>query len=314
MVARTKSPTSSLEHAAALIREGGLVAFPTETVYGLGANALDPVAVERIFRAKGRPSTVPLIVHVDSTDMARTLVRRWPEEAGKLAARYWPGPLTLVLEKDPQVPDIVTAGLPTVGIRMPAHPIAQDLIRASGLPIAAPSANPFTGVSATTASHVRKSLGKKVDLILDGGPTKVGIESTVLSLVGGKATLLRPGMITRAMIEEVIGPVELAPAIAKAGTAHASPGLHRKHYSPATRVLLSAPPAEGRGAYLWYSEPRESAKSIQMPSAPKGYAAALYAILHDLDAEGFDWIAIEPVPGTPDWAAIRDRLHRAAAH
>jgi L-threonylcarbamoyladenylate synthase len=305
-----------MERAAALIREGGLVAFPTETVYGLGANALDPAAVEKIFRAKGRPSTSPLIVHVDSTAMAQTLVAQWPEAAAKLSARFWPGPLTLVLEKNPKVPDIVTAGLPTVGIRMPAHPLALALIRAAGVPIAAPSANPFTGVSATTAAHVREHLGSKVDLILDGGPTKVGIESTVLSLVGGKLLLLRPGMITQAMIEEVAGPIELAPAITKPGAAHASPGMHRKHYSPATMVVLVSDgelPPYGRGAYLWHTNPAESAKSVPMPANAGDYAAALYRVLHDLDAEAFDWIAIEAVPHSPEWAAIADRLRRASA-
>jgi L-threonylcarbamoyladenylate synthase len=244
--------------------------------------------------------------------MARTLVDCWPEHAEKLAARFWPGPLTLVLEKNPKVPDIVTAGLPTVGIRMPAHPIAQELIRAAGLPIAAPSANPFTRVSATTAEHVRKSLGEKVDMVLDGGPTQLGIESTVLSLVGGKPVLLRPGMITRPMIEEVIGPVQSG-APPKPGAAHASPGMHRKHYSPHTRVILGDPPDSGRGAYLWHSKPLPAAKALQMPEKAKEYGAVLYRVLHDLDSEGFDWIAIENVPDSSGWAAIKDRLFRAAA-
>jgi L-threonylcarbamoyladenylate synthase len=313
MAPKTKSQTELIPQAAKLIREGKLVAFPTETVYGLGANALDAAAVESIFRAKGRPSTSPLIVHVDSIAMAQTLVQCWPEQAEKLAAHFWPGPLTLILEKDPKVPDIVTAGLPTVGIRMPAHAIALELIRAAGLPIAAPSANPFTRVSATTAEHVRKGLGAKVDFVLDGGPTQLGIESTVLSLVGGKAVLLRPGMITRPMIEEVIGPIKVGAAPGKAGAAHASPGMHRKHYSPHTRVILGGPPDSGRGAYLWRTEPREAAKTLQMPASAKEYAAALYRVLHELDSEGFDWIAIEDVPDSAAWAAIRDRLFRAAA-
>ncbi len=160
------------------------MAFPTETVYGLGANALDAAAVERIFEAKGRPPTSPLIVHVASIEMARSSLRHWPAAAERLAQRYWPGPLTLVVPKHPSIPDRVTAGLPTVGLRMPAHPLALALIRAAGVPIAAPSANRFTGLSPTTAEHVRRSLGDTVDLILDGGPTAVGIESTVLSLAG----------------------------------------------------------------------------------------------------------------------------------
>jgi L-threonylcarbamoyladenylate synthase len=306
-----------LERAAALLRTGGLVAFPTETVYGLGANALDASAVAKIFIAKGRPSTSPLIVHVDSIAMARTLVQRWPVAAETLAARFWPGPLTLVLEKESVVPDIVTAGLQTVGIRMPAHSVALALIGACGLPLAAPSANRFTALSPTTAEHVRKSLGDAVDLILDGGATTVGIESTVLSLVADKPLLLRPGMISRASIEECIGPIGIAGTSTDAGAAHASPGMHRRHYSPVTPVHLvsgGTPPfAHGRGAYLWLYSPANAAKSIQMPATPDAYAAALYGVLHDIDAGGFDWIAIENVPGTAEWAAIADRLRRAAA-
>jgi L-threonylcarbamoyladenylate synthase len=306
-----------LERAAALIRAGGLVAFPTETVYGLGANALDALAVARIFTAKGRPATSPLIVHVDSIAMARTLVHHWPDSAEKLASKFWPGPLSLVLEKDPQIPDEVTAGLGTVGLRLPAHPIARALIRAVGLPIAAPSANRFTGVSPTTAEHVRASLGEAVDLILDGGPTQVGIESTVLSLVAGEPLLLRPGMISQAMIEAVIGPIDVFDAVpVSAGTAHAAPGMHHKHYSPHTPVKLVSGgqlPSSGRGAYLWLSQTASAAKAIAMPNEPEAYAAAIYGVLHELDAGGFDWIAIESVPDAPQWAAIADRLRRASA-
>src|ERR1700690_3732720 len=200
----------SLQLGAELIRSGGLVAFPTETVYGLGANALDAAAVERIFKVKGRPRQSPLIVHVDSIEMARTLVLEWPAAADLLARRYWPGPLTLVLPKQPSIPDIVTAGLSTVGLRVPAHPLALALIRAAGVPIAAPSANPFTALSPTTAEHVRQSLGDAVDLVLDGGPATVGIESTVLSLAAAEPVLLRPGVIPLPEIELLIGPMRVA--------------------------------------------------------------------------------------------------------
>lgn len=296
-----------LDQAAALIRAGRLVAFPTETVYGLGANALDEQAVRRIFEAKGRPPTSPVIVHVASVEMARSLAAVWPDPAGRLAERFWPGPLTIVVPKCSSIPGIVTAGLPSVGLRMPAHPLALALIEASGCPIAAPSANRFTELSPTSAEHVRKSLGDAVDLVLDGGSTPVGIESTVLSLAAAPPLLLRPGMITREEIEAVIGPVGVRTS-ASAGSAHPAPGMHARHYSPRTPLLLvrgGALPQHGRGIYLRHGE--------TMPAQPRDYAAALYATLHRCDQEGYDWIAVEEPPDMPEWAAIRDRLRRAAS-
>jgi L-threonylcarbamoyladenylate synthase len=278
------------------------VAFPTETVYGLGANALDPTAVEKIYVAKGRPADSPLIVHVDSIEMARSLAREWPEKAEKLAACFWPGPLTLVVPKQPQVPDNLTAGLDTVGIRVPANPIALALIREAGLPLAAPSANRFSELSPTTAEHVRVAMGDRVAMVLDGGRTTIGIESTVLSLAGPEAILLRPGMISQAEIEEVIGKVRVQRDVT--GSAHPSPGMHRRHYSPKTPLLLvkpGQPPSGGHGIRL------------QMPADPGQYAAVLYERLHQADSENWDWIEIELPPDDPAWAAIRDRLERAAA-
>src|SRR5580704_19720035 len=205
---KTSRPsTEEIQSAALLLRAGKLVAFPTETVYGLGANAFDGEAVGRVFEAKGRPCNSPIIVHVDSTEMVPTVVAEWPQTAEALVERFWPGPLTLVLKKQPAVPTIVTAGLETVGVRMPSHPVALALIEAAQLPIAAPSANRFTQLSPTTAEHVRQGLGARVDYILDGGECAVGIESTVLSLAGGRAILLRPGGISRTQIEEAIGPI-----------------------------------------------------------------------------------------------------------
>lgn len=303
-------PGHLIARAADLIRAGRLVAFPTETVYGLGANALDSAAVRRIFEAKGRPSTSPLIVHVDSEEMARSLVTAWPETAAKLAARHWPGPLTLVLPKAPQVPDEVTAGLPTVGIRMPAHPVALALITAAGVPIAAPSANRFTELSPTTADHVRASLGGGVDLILDGGSTPVGIESTVVSLAADPPILFRPGMVTREEIESLIGPVSLPNE--PLASAHPSPGLHPRHYSPRTPLVLVSGglrPATGRGILVSHLPGAD----VLMPSLAKQYAAVLYSTLHNLDQAGLDWIAIETPPLGEEWAGIRDRLRRASS-
>jgi L-threonylcarbamoyladenylate synthase len=305
---------SEISRAAALIRAGELVAFPTETVYGLGANALDAVAVAKIYSAKGRPADSPLIVHVDSIEMARGLVRDWPQQADLLAQRFWPGPLTLVLPKQPQIPDSVTAGFETVGIRMPANEIALALIREAGVPIAAPSANRFTELSPTKAQHVRESLGDHVAMVLDGGPTTVGIESTVLSLAGPIALLLRPGMLTKTQIEEVIGPIDLARD--PIAGAHPSPGMHRRHYSPRTPLVLVSRgqlPARGRGAYLWIHQSAEATHAIRMPELPQAYAAVLYDTLHQVDAQGHDWIAVEQPPLAPEWAAIHDRLERAAA-
>jgi L-threonylcarbamoyladenylate synthase len=308
------SERSEIARAAALIRAGELVAFPTETVYGLGANALDPAAVDKIYAAKGRPAASPLIVHVDSVEMARTLVSDWPPAAELLARRLWPGSLTLVLPKQAHVPDRLTAGLPTVGIRVPANEIALALIREAGVPIAAPSANRFSELSPTTAQHVRESIGECVAMVLDGGPTTVGIESTVLSLAGPDAVLLRPGVVTRMDIEDLIGPVQAAQSAS--GDAHASPGMHPRHYSPRTPLVLIEDgrlPSSGRGAYLWMNHRTNAARSISMPSDPREYAAVLYRILHEADSQGWDWIAVERPPQTPSWAAIQDRLQRAAS-
>jgi L-threonylcarbamoyladenylate synthase len=293
--------------AGASIRAGHLVAFPTETVYGLGANALDERAVARIFAAKGRPASSPLIVHVDSVEMARSLAREWPPEADRLAELFWPGPLTLVVKKKRKVPDLITAGLPTVALRMPVHPVALALIRAAGVPIAAPSANRFTELSPTTAEHVWRA--GLADMVLDGGPAAVGIESTVLSLADGKAVLLRPGSITAAQLESVVGPVEIR--LEAAAAAHSSPGQHRQHYRPVTPLHLGAPLKTGRGAYLWMRTPKRAARTIAMPQNATEYAAVLYSTLHQIDAEHLDWIAVEMPPDEPEWSGVRDRLARA---
>jgi L-threonylcarbamoyladenylate synthase len=288
--------TPEVQRAAELLRAGRLVAFPTETVYGLGANALDETAVRRIFEAKGRPHSSPLIVHVASIEMAQELALTWPSKAELLARKFWPGPLTLILPKRPHVPDLVTASLPSVGLRIPAHPLAQALLEAARIPIAAPSANRFTELSPTTAEHVREGLGSRVDMILDGGPCTVGIESTVLSLAADIPRILRPGMISQTQMEEVIGPVET-------GAGAESPGQNPRHYSPRTPIILGHPPTEGRGVHLDLNS---------MPNNAAAYAERLYRLLHDLDRERYDWISIELPPDTPEWAGVRDRLARAA--
>lgn len=295
----------SIAEAAALIRAGRLVAFPTETVYGLGANALDAAAIERMFAVKGRPRNSPLIVHADSMEMARGLALEWPESAERMGRKYWPGPLTLVVKKQTSIPDIVTAGLPTVGLRVPAHPMALALIREAGVPIAAPSANLFTQLSPTTAEHVRQALGDLVDMVLDGGPATVGIESTVLSVADSQPVLLRPGVIPLPEIEALIGPVSVGKEAGPGG--HESPGMHARHYCPRTPLILVIPgdqaPA-GRGAWLRIG--------VEMPADPRGYASALYGMLHRVDAEGLEWIAVELPPDTPEWAGVLDRLRRAS--
>jgi L-threonylcarbamoyladenylate synthase len=299
----------SIKDAALILQQGGLVAFPTETVYGLGANALDAAAVAKIYETKGRPETSPLIVHASSVEMARTLVSAWPREAEELAERWWPGPLTLVLPKAAHIPGIVTAGLNTVGVRIPAHPLALQLIEAAALPLAAPSANRFGELSPTTAAHVRAAFGDAIP-VLDGGPTRVGIESTVVSIADGKITLLRPGMIA-------LGEIERAIASEGAQGAHPSPGMAARHYSPRTPLMIVSTPREmpdRSGAYVWWNTSGLTARSIRMPDDPVAYARRLYGVLHDLDQGNWPWIAVEAPPETSGWAAIADRLKRAASH
>ena len=308
----------TLQRAAELIREGGLVAFPTETVYGLGANALDAVAVQRIYRAKDRPATSPLIVHVATVEQARIYAAEWPPAADALAARFWPGPLTLVVRKTASIPDEVSAGLPTVGLRIPSHPVALELIKLAGVPIAAPSANRFMGLSPTDAAHVRTSLGEAADLLLEGGPSDVGIESTVLSLVAEPPLLLRLGMITQEQIEAVVGPVLAAGTQAMPDDVpHAAPGMHQRHYSPNTPLVVASlgealPP--GHVVYLRWTKAAPDDFTITLPGDPGGYAQHLYRALHDADARGAGLIVVEAPPTGPEWEAIWDRLHRAAAH
>lgn len=316
-----KPDATIIARAAELLRSGGLVAFPTETVYGLGANALDARAVDRIYAAKGRPSHNPLIVHIANVDQVLRVARKWTDRAELLARAFWPGPLTLVLPKRDEVPEAVSAGLPTVAVRLPSHPVAHALLLAADIPVAAPSANKSTMLSPTTGAHVEKSLGDAVDLILDAGPTPVGIESTVLDLTRSVPVLLRPGSVTIEQIESILGPIEVGTSV-RDGAPRPSPGMMERHYSPRATLLLvgshdvsAAVAAEQRagrrvGALVRTVSLQESAE--QMPSDAAGYAARLYGALHELDDAGYDVIVVERVPDTAEWSAVRDRLERAA--
>ena len=315
------SDPQSIRFAAEIIRGGGLVAFPTETVYGLGANALNPDAVARIFEVKQRPSFDPLIVHIATRASLDRLVETISLGDHRLMDVFWPGPLTLVLPKREIVPDIVTAGLSTVAIRMPAHPVAQALIREAGVPIAAPSANPFGYVSPTCAQHVLDGLGDHVDLILDGGPCQIGVESTIVSMVGTWTELLRPGSVTLAELREVIGPVVRAAA----SQTVVAPGQLPRHYATRTPVTILAaqgvrPVVHGheRAGLLAMSplgQADERFCAIEVLSAAgdlREAARHLFAALRRLDTLGLDRLYAEPCDEQGLGLAIMDRLRRCA--
>jgi L-threonylcarbamoyladenylate synthase len=313
---------SALAPAVEALRRGDLVAFPTETVYGLGASALDADAVARIFAAKGRPSFNPLIVHTADATSARGVAGAWPAAASLLAERFWPGPLTLVVPRAERIPPIVSAGLPSVAVRVPAHPVALALLRAAGMPIAAPSANLSTRVSPTTADHVMRGLGDRISVIVDGGACPVGIESTVVDLTGERPTLLRPGSVTLAALRDALGDIALPSAEPGGSAARPSPGMMERHYAPRARIRIMGP--EERGALLAAAGDRAGALLLggaegvalrfaeRMPDDPDGYAARLYAVLHEADDAGCDVLLVDRVPGGTSWAAVRDRLERAA--
>jgi L-threonylcarbamoyladenylate synthase len=299
----------TIARAAAILREGGLVAMPTETVYGLAADAGNAAAVARLYAAKGRPRFNPLIAHVTGIEMARTLVQ-WPALADALAKAFWPGPLTLVLPRLDTAPicDLANAGLDSIAIRAPGHAAAQALIAAFGGPLVAPSANPSGGVSPTTARHVSAGLGEKLDLILDGGACTVGLESTVIAILDGRATLLRPGGLERARIEAITGPL----ALAGHSDAPASPGMLASHYAPGAPMRLNARQAEAGEVLLGFG-----AIGGDLNLSPSGdlaeAAARLFAALREMDALGPKRIAVAPIPDEGLGEAINDRLQRAAA-
>lgn len=321
------SPDQSvIARAAEILRRGGLVAFPTETVYGLGANALDAEAVERIYVAKGRPAYNPLIVHVADESGARSLVSDWPARASRVARAFWPGPVTIVLRKRDVVPDIVTAGLDSVAVRVPAHPVALALLRATGIPLAAPSANRSTQLSPTLAQHVARSLSDRVDLILDAGPTRVGIESTVVDLRDEHAAILRPGVVGARELTPLIGSLR-EPNVMADDTARPSPGMLDRHYAPRARLALAEAADVARlvdevrirsghdarvGLVIIHAPAPAGLHAVRLPADAAQYAQRLYAALHELDDAGCSLIIVERVPNGPDWLGVRDRLERAS--
>ncbi len=303
-----------IRRAAEILRAGGLVAFPTETVYGLGADASSAVAVARLYATKGRPANHPVIIHFSSSENAFEWGREIPQAARKLAARFWPGPLTIILKRSTKAGDFVTGGQDSVGLRVPSHPVAQELLREFAGGVAAPSANLFGNLSPTTAAHVREEL--KVELVLDGGASEVGIESTIVDLSGAEPVLLRPGRISKAELEKAL--TSTVREKRSASPRH-SGGLER-HYAPRTPALLVPPHAldaeiAKRGAavaVLAFSRPDERVEYwIRMPKDPQAYAQRLYAALRELDAAGCGTILVESPPETAEWDAIRDRLSRA---
>jgi L-threonylcarbamoyladenylate synthase len=314
---------SDIDHAVGVLRGGGLVAFPTETVYGLGADASNPEAVRRIFEVKRRPAGHPVIVHIADAVQAANWAHEFPDAAHRLARRFWPGPLTLILQRSRVVNDVVTGGQETVALRVPSHRVAERLLARFGGGIAAPSANRHGRVSATTADHVRREFGAEIPCVLDGGETEVGIESAIVDLSAGAAVLLRPGWITAAQIENALG----APLTAAGSNAPRAPGTLAAHYAPQTPLLVAeADLAAGLAVTLTRQGKRIAvlARSAQQPLVPgltwvaaprdaAGYAHALYAILRRLDESKCDSIIVERPPRSPEWAAIHDRLGRAAA-
>jgi len=307
---------AEIAKAVQLLQQGGLVAFPTETVYGLGADASNPQAVARLYAVKRRPADHPVIVHFDSPERAFTWARDVPQSARTLAKRFWPGPLTLILQRSALAKDFITGGQDNVGVRVPAHPVAHELLARFARGIAAPSANRYGLVSPTTAAHVRADLGAEVALVLEGGPSEVGIESTIIDLSGANPVVLRPGKISAADIEAALG----APVAAKTADAPRHSGGLERHYAPRTPARLV--PAyqldreiarlKDKVAVLAFSRPDERVDFwLRMPRDAHGYARKLYAALRELDSAGCEAILIEAPPPTPEWAAVLDRLERA---
>ena len=319
---------AAVKRAAELLRAGELVALPTETVYGLAANAFDSDAVAKVFDVKGRPAQNPIIVHVADLELAKQCVSEWTVPAQKLAAAFWPGPLTIVLPRSSKIPDNVTAGGKTVGVRWPSHPFIQAVIRECGFPLAAPSANLSNQLSPTNAEHVNRSIGKKIPLIVDGGQSQVGIESTVVDVTAHPPRLLRPGMIHEESLLSVTG--ELTLGFGDSEEILKSPGMLRKHYSPKAKLKvmawkdendLRAEIADSQSpiakvhviAHTKIPLSSEFGRVSVIPHDAEAFARAIYAELHHCDESGAELIVVEQPPKGAEWRAITDRLHRAAA-
>lgn len=293
--------------AAAAIQRGELVGMPTETVYGIACDALSPTAARRVFEAKARPADNPLIVHIATLDELPRVARDWPALAIELAHRFWPGPLTMVLNKSNVVPAETTGGLDTVAVRMPNHPVALRLIRAAKTPLAAPSANRFMAVSATRAEDIDPELAAELAYVLDGGPCPVGLESTVLDLTGAYPRILRPGGVSRGAIQAAMGePIAETPPV----TQRRSPGMYARHYAPKAALQMTESLGEADG--IGFGEPRHS-RQIRLPRDAAAYGAMLYAALNRLDALGVKSACIERPPATAEWEAVNDRLAKMAA-
>ncbi|TAL05842.1 MAG: threonylcarbamoyl-AMP synthase [Verrucomicrobia bacterium] len=320
----------AVKRAADLLRAGEVVALPTETVYGLAANALNGEAVAKIYEVKGRPAHNPIIVHVSDLAMAQRCVAQWPEVATDLAKSFWPGPLTLVLPRAKEIPDIVTAGGETVGVRWPSHPFIQAVIRECGFPLAAPSANLSNQISPTNAEHVRKTLAGKIPLIVDGGQSQVGIESTVIDLTSEPPTVLRPGMIHHESLIAVTGDLLSHERKKLGGETLRSPGLLKKHYAPKAKLVLAAwrdsadfnSQLSTLNSQLSHTHiiahshipPADRVAGVSViPHDAEAFARAIYAELHRCDEAGAELIVVEALPESPEWRAIADRLTRAAA-
>lgn len=298
---------TSIRQAAEIIRAGGLVIVPTETVYGIAADATNADAVAKIFKVKNRPTENPLIVHICELSMVAEFARAWTETAETLAERFWPGPLTIVVFKSSRIPEIVTGGLDTVALRMPENQIALDVIAASEVPLAAPSANRFTELSATRVEHLGDELINAVDMVIDGGPCRFGIESTVVDVCSDPIRIFRPGGVSRAEIEAALKqPLSSSPPHG----VRRSPGMYARHYAPKAKLVLVNVLPKG-AAGLTFAEAKD--RQIHMPDNPVAYAANLYDSLFKIDKLGVEEIFVEWPPDSVDWEVVRDRLKKASA-